>query len=258
MRQLVVLLTAVTAIAGGSAPPFVQQSWTDTMHGWATDGGNVYGTENGGRSWHRLLRLNEHVDNLRRTSVRAGFVVASVHGFVTIDAGRHWYFADAPDPLTNAVGNGRAVYFGDNNRLYRLVGWPPRRLRCPTRWISEPNGLGPTPKPHNICEPPPFVHLRSREVLTLHDYEEIFLDAVVPGGVAGLVWNDCTGVGVRVPVTVLVYRNDAAILRTLPPPLVMICDIVVTLTVDWPSIVVTGPRGYWISDNGGDTWRFVG
>lgn len=254
MKPLIGVVLTLVAI-GRSPPHLVQQSWTDTRHGWATDGSVVYGSENGGRTWHRLLRTNEQVFNLARTSVHAGFVDAERHEFVTIDAGRHWYFADGPD-LSDALGNGRAVYWAENSRLQQLVGWPPRRLRCRTGWIGEPNTFAPTPKPHNICDTPTVVHLRSKIVYVLHadPNDEIFLAALVPGGVAGFV--DC-GESCTEPLRVLVYRNGSGIVRTLPPPLFTLGGPL-TLTAEWPVLVVTGPSGYWISEDGGDTWRFIG
>jgi hypothetical protein len=252
VKSLIGVLLAAAAI-GGSPPHFVQQSWADQLHGWATDGTVVYGTENGGRSWHRLLRANEDVFNLQRTSVRAGFVNASLHGFITIDAGRHWYFANIPGD----IGHGHTVYWAEDSRVLRLLGWPPKHLRCRTGWIGEPNTFAPTPKPHNICDTPTVVRFRSKLLYVLHadPNDEISLAALVPGGVAGFVFTDC-GEFCNEPVRVIVYRNGGAIVRTLPSPSFMFNGNL-TLTVDWPLLVVTGPSGYWISDDGGDTWRFV-
>ena len=59
----------------------------------------------------------------------------------------------------------------------------------------------------------------------------------------------------------LVYRNGSAVDRLLPnPPTITSGDSLsrLTLTVDWPNLFVTGPTGYWVSEDAGDTWRFVG
>ena len=252
MKSLIGVLLAAAAI-GGSPTHFVQQSWADQLHGWATDGSVVYGSENGGRTWHRLLRTNEQVYDVQRTSVRAGFVNASLHSFITIDAGRQWYFADG----TGTIGRGRAVYWADS-RIHQLLDWPPRRLRCRTGWIGEPNTFAPTPKPHNICDTPTVVHLHSKVVYVLQTEDpndQIFLTTLVPGGVAGFVFTDC-GEFCNLPVRVIVYRNGAAIVRTLPGPSVTSPGHV-ALIADWPELVVTGPSGYWLSQDGGDTWRVV-
>lgn len=257
MKQLIGVLLAAAAI-GGSPPHLVQQSWADNLHGWATDGTVVYGTENGGRSWHRLLRANEEISEIQRTSVRAGFVAAALHNFITIDGGRHWYFADGPG--TNTLGQGHVVYWTDNLHVFRLLNWPPRRLRCKTGWIGMPNTFATQPKPHNICDTPTVVHLRSRIVFTLNNGDPnalIGLAGLVPGGFAAFVGTD-VGDCDSTDVQVLVYRNGRGILRTLSPPSLP-CSVMspVHLTVQWPVLVVTGPTGYWVSEDGGDTWRFV-
>ena len=260
MKTLLGVLLAVAAI-GGSPTQFVQQSWVDSLHGWATDGSVVYGSDDGGRTWHRLLRTNETVVNLRRTSVRAGFVDADRHEFISIDAGRHWFFAEGPD-LGNAIGSGAAVYWAEDSRLHRLIGWPPRRLHCRTGWIGEPNTFAPTAKPHNICDTPTVVRLHSRVVYVMHEdpNDEIFLAAVVPGGAAGFVVTDC-GEFCDGPVRVIVYRSGGAIVRTLPPAAAFTSGnslTVLTMSVDWPRLFVIGAAGYWFSADGGDTWTFVG
>lgn len=260
MKTLIGVLLAATAI-GGSPPHLVQQSWADHLHGWATDGSVVYGSEDGGLMWDRLLRTNEQVVNLQRTSVRGGFVDADRHEFVTIDAGRHWYFADGPD-LGNALGGGYAVYWAEDSRLHQLVDWPPRRVRCRTGWIGEPDTFAPTPNPHNICDTPTVIHLRSQVVVVLHEdpNDEIALAALVPGGAAGFVFTEC-GEFCNTPIRVLVYRNGTGVERLPPnPPTITSGNSLslLTLAVVWPRLIVTGANGYWISDDAGDTWRFFG
>jgi hypothetical protein len=74
---LVLIVAGVAArlpAAASVAPPFTQQSWVDTLHGWATDGSIVYAKENGGRSWRLALRTGSYAVQTNRTSVGSGFV----------------------------------------------------------------------------------------------------------------------------------------------------------------------------------------
>ena len=220
----------------------------------------MYGTSNGGRSWHRILRGRDQIFNLQRTSVGAGFVSTDRRQFLTVDAGRHWYLAGGAD-LSNALGRSRVVFWSDETRIYELRSWPPRRLRCRTGWIGDPGMVGAGPRPRNICDAPTVVRPGSRLVYTLHAglNDELFLAALVPGGVAGFVVADNCGGFCNASLRVLVYRNGRGLLRELPPPPVSAAEPTqVHLEVDWPHLIVTGARGYWISDDGGQSWRFVG
>ena len=258
---LLVLVLAGALPAAAATPAFDRQSWADELHGWASAGTQVYGTENGGRTWRRILRAGEDVLNVQRTSAGAGFVATERRELITADGGRHWYFASGAG-LDGALGRGRFVFWGSSGQtIERLRAWPPSRLRCRTRWIGDPSVVGPGPRPRNICAAT-FVPLRSRAVYRLRTApdDELFLAALVPGGVAAFVSSEACGEFCPpLPLRVLVYRNSRGIVRTLPPPPTPASGSAeARILVDWPRLVVTGATGYWVSDDGGDTWRFMG
>jgi hypothetical protein len=266
LRLLVVAAacSAVSAAAAASPPQLEHQSWPDPVHGWASSGESVYGTENGGRSWRLILRGLDPVLNVQRTSARAGFVAAIHSQFLTVDAGRHWFLATGRVVLETAIGRGRTVYWSGSNgaEIARLTAWPPRQPRCRDGWRGDPSGAGAGPRPRNICAGT-VVPLRSRILYRLQGgdpNDQLFPAALVPGGVAGFVTTDCGGF-CNEPVRVFVYRNGAAIIRTLPPASALSAGTVFppgVLGVSWPTLIVTATTGYWISDNGGHTWRYVG
>lgn len=267
LRRLILVVAGLAVFgiswpAAAAVPPFTHESWADATHGWATDGGNVYGTEDGGRSWRLVLRTGSYDVQPSRTSVRSGLVSSVSHSFVTIDGGRHWYFARSKAALDTAIGSGRLVFTSPGQTIERLVGWPPRRLRCRTRWIGDPTAIGRGPAPRNICDAPVVVTVRSRPVYRLQTgpNDEIELAALVPGGVAGFVWTDC-GEFCNEALRVLVYRNGIAHLDTLTDakPGGSREPGSAKLTVNWPRLVVTDAAGgYWYSNNDGGDWHVGG
>ena len=265
LRLLVVAaaLSAVSAAAASSLPhPY--QSWPDPVHGWASSGDSVYGSENGGRSWRLVLRAGAPVVNVQRTSARAGFVATIRSQFLTVDAGRHWFLATGRVVLETAIGRGRTVYWSGLNgaEIARLTSWPPRQPRCRGGWLGDPSRPGAGLRPRNICAQT-VVPLRSGVLYRLRNgdpNDQLFPAALVPGGVAGFVVTDCGGF-CNEPGRVFVYRNGATIIRTLPPASAASAGTVFppgVINVSWPTLIVTATTGYWVSANGGDTWRYVG
>lgn len=96
-----VAVGAVALATGASAPPG-RESWADTIHGWRLTGRqNMFGafpamqaTENGGRTWHTILRQSRFgISEIQRTTATDG--VAFVPRprkpvLVTTDGGRRW------------------------------------------------------------------------------------------------------------------------------------------------------------------------
>ena len=136
VRTTVFLLLALaftTTAGAGSAPPVptpvpgarTDQSVADRSHRWRLAGTRdaegryrfVDATENGGRTWHRILRRPAHdVVRITRTTARDGFVYvdAEVPVLATADDGRTWRrLAIAPRPdATLFEGSGADLFYG--------------------------------------------------------------------------------------------------------------------------------------------------
>jgi hypothetical protein len=121
------------AAAAGSAPPVPtpvagptsNQSAADVAHRWRLAGAPdaegryrfVDATENGGRTWHRILRRPAHdIVRITRTTVRNGFVLVDGDPAVlaTASNGRSWRpLALSPRPVPTVFeGNGSDLFFG--------------------------------------------------------------------------------------------------------------------------------------------------
>ena len=121
------------AAAAGSAPPVPtpvagptsNQSAADAAHRWRLAGAPdaegryrfVDATENGGRSWRRILRRPAHdIIRITRTTVRNGFVLVDGDPAVlaTASNGRTWVsLALSPRPVPTVFeGNGSDLFFG--------------------------------------------------------------------------------------------------------------------------------------------------
>jgi len=148
----VVALAAVAVAAAEPIPRWIG-SWADGKHVWTTRDAdswaqadplcdaNLCGTENGGATWHPLLRAQDgHFQRVVRTSATAGVVRAVVNRplssdpYWTPDAGRHWFRTSRiGGTLSGGIGsfqlggNGRYLYWHRGGKvLYRVVPWPPR------------------------------------------------------------------------------------------------------------------------------------
>src|SRR5882762_358095 len=118
-------------LAPATPPPI--QSWADAEHGWKAAGPGVEATDDGGRHWRVVFRYGAggavQVVSLLRTSQTAGIVGLEYGGFVTTDAGRHWYLM-ADGPGGDLFGHGSLLYGAEDADIVQAVSWPPRALRC--------------------------------------------------------------------------------------------------------------------------------
>src|SRR6266849_1065349 len=73
----VAVAVGVVSLATGASAPPARESWADTTHGWRLTGRqNMFGaftaiqdTENGGRTWHTLLRQPRFgISEIQRTT----------------------------------------------------------------------------------------------------------------------------------------------------------------------------------------------
>ena len=164
-----VALASATIAAAGPFPRWVG-SWADGTHIWATPDAEstqteplcdatLCGTEDGGRTWHPLLRIQDgFVQGFVRTSAKAGVVRAmsnrpvSSDPYWTPDAGRHWFRTSRIGGRLSdghIGGSGRYLYWHRGGKvLYRVVPWPPRETpNCAGgEWRLDLTGGG-TPPP---------------------------------------------------------------------------------------------------------------
>jgi hypothetical protein len=155
---LSVLALVCTLSAAAAEVPRWKGSWADARHIWATPQDfspddretcrdDACGSEDGGRTWHPILRDTGPWGSVQRPlrasatagvlAVKRGYRRLDVDHFWTNDAGRHWHrtslFGRGPQRI---VGNGRHVYWDVAGRvIYRVAPWPPTDpMVCPEGW----------------------------------------------------------------------------------------------------------------------------
>jgi hypothetical protein len=244
-------------LAPATPPPI--QSWADAEHGWKAAGPGVEASDDGGRHWRVVFRYGDggaaEVVSLLRTSPTVGLVGLEYGGFVTNDAGRHWYLTSENVPGGDLFGHGSLLYGVGNASIVQAVSWPPRTLRCRGKWFHQIagglNAFG--PKPRTICLEGPGISIPARTVYTLPqpmvnaDWG-LFGQVLIPGGLLASVY-DLSAEPHVVPLEgELVYRNGVGTLHQVPG-----ADNAYAY-VDWPRIALVGGTVTWTSDDGGDTW----
>jgi hypothetical protein len=243
-------------LAPATPPPI--QSWADAEHGWKAAGPGVEATDDGGRHWRVVFRYGAggavQVVSLLRTSPTAGIVGLEYGGFVTTDAGRHWYLM-ADGPGGDLFGHGSLLFGAEDADIVRAVSWPPRALRCRGKWFHEIagglNAYG--PKPRTICLEGPGISIPTRTVYKLPQPASdgswgLFGQTLIPGGLLASVYNVGAEPHAIVFIGELVYRNGVGTLDQLPG-----ADNS-RAYVNWPHIALVGGTVTWTSDDGGDTW----
>jgi hypothetical protein len=164
MSALAVTLGGDSVATGASAPPATypvgdttRESWADTSHGWRFAGAKrgiayplVQATENGGRTWHTILRQPRGLIEISRSTATDG--IAMVQGprkplFVTIDNGRHWKAIGLVPRGFPVQASGHDAYWLtptlDEKKLYRMTNALLGRTRTrvivtlPENWIFE-------------------------------------------------------------------------------------------------------------------------
>jgi len=154
-------------------PPPPVQSWADRLHAWRGTARGIEATSDGGLHWRVVFPLGvasgADVDVLIRTSPRAGLASIAGRGWVTIDAGRHWYQATGGPPVP-AFGRGSLLFGTGGTGIDQAVQWPPRQVRCRGRWVHSAayfSSLSAGPKPRTICQQDDGVELPMRRVWTV-------------------------------------------------------------------------------------------
>jgi hypothetical protein len=241
---IIVGIALASVLSGMSfSGEFNAESWPTVSLGWRTNGGAVFSTENGGRTWHRILPRPIEVLNLARTSRTAGAIGNFRRRYWTIDNGLHWHATTKMSSEFDARGRW-FFYIGGQRRnaLYQVSPWPPRRGIIRQHLLS---------------------------TASIGSFAQI---AAVPGGVVAVI-----DIGQRPPYRpkVLIRRNGKTSLTQLPLPEGRpfgTCNVI-GLTVEWPSINVIGqPRDTdgrscnadiqaamsWWSIDGGKTWWIAG
>ena len=206
-----VLALALVAPAGAVLPRGKYGSWADEQHAWAiANGGPRLGadvwcgagsgardvrlcaTEDGGKTWHRVLRYGPEVYNMSFTRANATHGVAVVDRLFspyrrqilwTRDNGRRWYPIRG---LTTLVVAGGALLFDvDRHLLRRATGWTSIRPRCSGFWAETPFARR-AARGGNVCVGAPVATLRPRVVARLPRALLFGELQAVPGGVAAL------------------------------------------------------------------------
>src|SRR4051794_23253224 len=154
-------------------PPPPLESWADRGHAWRGSSRGIEATSDGGLHWRVVFPLGvasgAGVDVLIRTSPRAGLASIAGRGWVTIDAGRHWYQATG-GPTVPAFGRGDLLFGTGDSGIDQAVQWPPRRVRCTGRWVHSAayfSSLSAGPRPRTICQQDNGVELPMRRVWTV-------------------------------------------------------------------------------------------
>jgi hypothetical protein len=253
----------VLAAAGGAAPGFDLESWSDLDHGWASAGSILYATSDGGKTWRPVFSGGTSIFRVVRTSVYAGIVVTGDQKPVTFwtrDGGRHWY--RGVELFSTAVGHGAGLFVATATSLSQLRPWPPRgNVRCRGAWWGTAFGPGANARaPKNVCSVPSVVSLHKSTVYTV-EKGEFAPDtlAAVPGGAAGVVTD---GSARGRPLSVAVYRNGHSAETALPssfPAETAFAGL--QLLVSWPSLRLDATAGSahvtWSSSDGGESWAAV-
>jgi hypothetical protein len=228
----------VRRTSGASAVPG-HSSWSDPQHGWESRESGVYSTDDGGKTWRRILPL--YATSLVRTSARAGVVAigypaSSCHcrttQYVTADGGAHWRAASAVGE--DFTGRGDQLYWWRAGTLQHVMRWP----------AGASSTLG------------------SKTVARVDDGR--IVDAVpIPTGVAAAVTGRRGGAGWDTTPRVLLYADGEGRLATLPerPGSLLVQSISAT----WPVLTVTAldfdtdrpTRVVWRSADGGNTWALA-
>jgi hypothetical protein len=263
---------AASAVAASAPPdlrdtsrgktPFVE-SWADTQHGWRLAGRPdlarfypaVEATDDGGRTWRRVLTRRDGIARIGRVSPTTGYAWAgrSPHGalvpsgtvLVTSDGGRRWRaLRISPRPqLVEASGND--LYFVSGHR----GGGTPRDVwRLATALSGRP------------------VRMLVGTLLTIVSLQP------VPGGIAAL------GLGAPAgsPFSVLVSRlgrTRVVSVPAAPGPNREPCNPVV-FAVEWPVITIVAKQSFtphgnpcesgmsrslaWVSTDAGGSWWIGG
>jgi hypothetical protein len=251
---------ASSALAATAPVGSTLESWADTTHGWRFVGkrsnsggwGVVEATENGGRSWHVILRVPAEfeIGLISRASATDGFAFVGSkvrtrrnRYLVTTDNGRHWKRLPPAALGFPIEATGRDLFWirgGLDRRLYRAAN------ALTGRWHPT---IAATVPPHFV----------------LHALQP------VPRGAAALV-QTAFDPGVREYSTkLLVYRNGKPQMFTVAQSdELVLCNDVIAFSVAWPVVTVglkkaaPGPDGpqcnfnvgtaFFLSRDGGATW----
>lgn len=236
---VVVGIALASALPGPSSPrEFNTESWPTISLGWRTDGANLFSSENGGRTWHRIFPRKIEILSVARTSRTTGIFGNFRRRYWTTDNGRHWHMTRRISPEFDGRGNW-FFYIGGERRtaLYQVSPWPPRAGKIRRRLIS---------------------------TASVGSFAQI---AAVPGGVVAVI-----DIGQAAPYRpkVLIRRNGTTRLTQLSLPAGRpsgTCNVL-SLTAEWPELSVLGqPRNIdgtcsadmeyamvWWSPDGGQTW----
>jgi hypothetical protein len=265
------LIAVCVALPAAAKPSFIRAAtWADNRHGWVECRETIVcSTENGGRTWHDILKGGNFVFSLARTSAAAGVVETGRTGgftFWTRDNGKRWY--ELPNvPKPDYGGGARALVFEgrggllfwhqSEKTLNRITPWP-ARVSPPCRGKSE---LG-----SNTCvlaaSDSPFT---STPVATIST-GSLARMRHIDGGVATLVTAEDANAS---PAAVLVHRGTSNVVSTLPEsPLNRRSLTCTELFAGWPALFVSAasfparegtgcpklPHVLWRSADGGRTW----
>jgi hypothetical protein len=234
-------LVAVLTLAGAAAPRpaiyYTNESWFDAQHGWRVNVGTVESSEDGGLTWHSILR-RRGASKAVRTSRTTGVVALARRVLWTRDNGRHWRTLRAGTDLQ-----------GQNHWLFYVGGRTRRSLFQVTPW-------------------PPQNRTRSTKVAELPQGESFSALETIPGGIAAAI-NLLNGKHPRVPkVLIRRFGRNRVISVPLPPEWPNGSCYLSGFRVKWPAITVLAQvyEGYgscdssistaiiWFSPDGGDTW----
>lgn len=263
---LLVAATVVAALAGASsaAPGFDLVSWSDLDHGWAASAGTLYGTNDGGRTWHPILSTGGgQIYHVERTSNATGTVLAGSAkpaAFWTRDGGRHWFHGD--DMLSAAVGHGDLLFTTSGATLLQIKPWPPRSSRCHGDWWSTTAGPG-AKWPKNVCSGANPSPMHATKVFALSGAGQLAPDSLVPvpAGIAGVATD---GTPRQRPLSVVVFRAGQSLETPLNVPFGQ--DVGFSglrlVVVSWPELTLEAQAGssrvVWDSPDGGATWTIAG
>jgi hypothetical protein len=232
-------LTLASTVPGSSSSrEFNTESWPTVSLGWRTDGGNLFSSENGGRTWHRIFPRKIEILSVARTSRTAGVFGNFRRRYWTSDNGRHWHLTRRISPEFD--GRGKWLFYVGGQRrtkLYRVSPWPPRTGTIRSRLLA---------------------------TTSVGSFAQI---EAVPGGVVAAI-----DIGPEAPhrPKVLIRRNGTQRVVQLPLPSGRpegTCNVL-SLTAEWPNLWVLGqPREIdgkcsadlenamtWWSPDGGQTW----